>query len=405
MRIILATYGSHGDVRPLLALALALKAAGHHVLLCAPPEHADWVKTYGCSFRGLGSNFKAFIENSPGAHTLKAIPSFVRFLRREFESQFTQLPAVIKGADLVLGASLTLGVPTVSESLGVPYHFICFCPQLLPSSQHPSLLIRSHSLPPWLNRLSWWLTDRINHFNFRVIINRKRCRLGLKPIRDGWRHLLGNHVIVASDHVLGSVPTDVEMGYTQIGYLHLHQTGELSADLEGFLASGPLPIYVGFGSMPDGDPVATTRMVVEAARAAGQRIVVSCGWARLGQIEAGEDCHVAANVPHMILFPRVAAVVHHGGSGTTAAAARAGIPQVIVPHVLDQYYWASQIYRLGLGPKPVWRSRLTIERLSVALRECLSNQTIHQHACQVAGILQGQDSLREAVRLIESLET
>jgi len=403
MKVILATYGSRGDVQPLLALALALKDAGHETLLCAPPEHADWVESYGCPFHALGSNIKAFSENFSDPNSIRAIITMIRFMRRELEVQFAQLPAIIEGADLVLGASLILGAPTVSESLDVPYRFVSFCPQILSSSQHPSLHIRNHNLPRWLNRLSWWLTNKADNFNFKKIVNRERRRLGLKPVRDGWRHLLGSHVVVASDQILGAVPRDVEQDYAQIGYFHLHQKGELSGDLQTFLASGPPPVYVGFGSMPSKDPEATTRLVMEAARSVGERVVLSRGWAELGHMAIEEDCYVVDNVPHMLLFPRVAAVVHHGGSGTTATAAWAGVPQIIVPHMLDQYYWASQIHRVGLGPKAIRRSRLTVESLSAAIRECLTNGTMRQHAQEVAAILRGQDSLREAVRLVESV--
>ena len=402
LKVSIITYGSRGDVQPLLALALSLSAAGHEVILATPPEHADWVESCGCSFRPLGSNVQAFLQKCPDPHTFKAALAFGRFLRQELKSQFVQLPVIIEGTDLVLGAALILGVPSVAESLGVPYRFIAFCPQVLPSRQHPSVLVRNYNLPHWLNRLSWWFTNTIDILNFKAVINRERSRLGLRPVRDIWRHFLGSQVIVASDEVLAPVPRDVEQDYVQTGYFHLQQTGELSADLEAFLASGPPPVYVGFGSMPSEHPEATMRLVLEAVRSAGQRAILSPGWSEVGQMTTERDCKLVGDVPHTILFPRVAAVVHHGGSGTTATAARTGVPQIIVPHILDQYYWASRIHRVGLGPRPIRRSRLTTDRLSAAIREAASNEALHRRVPQVAGILQGHDSLREALRVIES---
>ncbi len=402
MKAVLVTYGSRGDVQPLMALGLALKAAGHEVLFAGPPEQARRVEGCGCPFSPLGANVEAFLEMAPDSHTFRAAIVFARFLRQEIQSQFAQLPAIIRGADVVLGASLIFAAPTVAESLGVPFRFIAFCPQALPSSQHPSMLVRNHNLPRWLNRFSWWFTNKCDIFHFKGIINRKRCFLGLKPVRNIWRHLLGSRVIVASDEILGHVPRDVEQDYVQTGYFHLHQTGGLSAGLERFLASGPPPVFAGFGSMSSEHPGETARMVLSACRSAGQRVILSPGWGKPGHMEAQQDCYVVGDTPHVPLFPRLAAVVHHGGSGTTATAARAGVPQIIIPHIFDQYYWANRIYRAGLGPQPISRSRMTSGRLCAAIRECVSDTTTRQRARQVAGIIKGCDSLGKAVTVVES---
>jgi UDP:flavonoid glycosyltransferase YjiC (YdhE family) len=398
----LAAYGSRGDVQPVLALALKLREAGHEVLMCAPPEQVSWVEGFGCPCQASGSNLHGLFDNFPAPYTLKAIHAFLRFMKQETRVQFHQLPEIFMGADLILGASLVFGAPSVAEALGIPYRFIAFCPQLLSSSQHPSWALRNHNLPPWVNRLSWWALNHIDNYNFRAIINKERHRIGQQPINDVWDYLLGDHVLVASDPVLARVPGDVEKPYTQLGYFHLPQPAQPHDSLEAFLESGSPPVFVGFGSMPDTDPDATTSMLVAAARAAGQRVIISSGWAKLGRVEFDEDCHVVVDVPHLLLFPRVSVVVHHGGAGTTAAAARAGVPQIIIPHVLDQYYWAKQIHRAGLGPKPIWRSRLTTDGLAEAIHDCVSNHVMRQRAHEVSGVLQMQDSLSEAIKLIES---
>lgn len=400
MKIILVTCGSRGDVQPILALALALKSAGHEVLFAGPPENAGWVQSYDCPFHSLGSNVEAVLKNCPDAHTIKPAIIFLRFIRQELKNQFSQLPAIVKGVDLVLGASLAFGLHTVAESLEVPYRFIAMTPQLLPSSQHPFLPVPNHNLPPWLNRLSWKLAKGMDSFNLKLIINKERRRLGLKPIDDAWSHILGSHVIVASDPIIGTVPLDVEQDYTQVGYYHLQQMGELNGDIERFLTSGHPPVYVGFGSMPNKDAIIP--LILEAARSAGQRVILSHLWAEQGCLPASEDCYFAKNVPHLLLFPRLAAVVHHGGAGTSATAALAGVPQIIVPHILDQYYWANRIQRSGFGPKPIWRSRLTAKRLAAAIRECVLNETMHRRAKEVGEIIQKEDSLGQTVRLIES---
>jgi UDP:flavonoid glycosyltransferase YjiC (YdhE family) len=325
-----------------------------------------------------------------------------RFLRQELAIQFAQLPPIIKGADLLLGASLILAAPSVAESSGVPYGFISFCPQILPSSQHPSVLVRYHNLPPWLNLLSWRFASQLDKFTFKTIINRERSRLGLKSVSDLWPHFLGNNIIVASDPVLAPVPMDVKLNFTHVGYFHLQQKEELAPELEAFLASGPPPVYVGFGSMPDEAPDAIARLALKAARAIGQRIILSQGWSRLESFKTSNDCLVIDDVPNTKLFPRVSVVVHHGGSGTTATAARAGVPQIIIPHILDQYYWANRIYLTGLGPKPIPRSRLTTEGLAVRLAGTVSNKRMRKKARNVGAVIQNNDSLGKTVKLVES---
>ena len=404
MKIIFVTYGSRGDVQPLLALALALKTNGHQVLLCAPPDNAEWIKSYSCPFHAFGSDYKELVEtfDSSNKRTIKDLNFLILFNRREIGIQFSQLPSIIKDTDLVLASGVAYGVPAVAELLGIPYRFIILSTGYIPSSHYPFWGVSNQNLPRWLNRLSWWLGNKFTNIFFKKIINRERSRLGLKPTRDVWNYMLGGHVFVATDPILGSVPSDVKQDYIQFGYLHLHQKGNLSTNLEAFLATGAPPVYVGFGSMVDKNPEASTRLVIEAVRAAGQRVIISSGWAHLGGVQTEKDCYFVGDVPHMLLFPRVTAVVHHGGSGTTATAARAGVPQIIVPHSLDQFYWAKQIYSKGLGPKPIPRTRLTAKRLSVAIQNCVSNKRMRGNAQEVARIIQDQNSLDKAVRYIES---
>ncbi len=402
MKIVLATWGSRGDVQPILALALALKHARHEVLLAAPPEHAAWIEHYDCPFRALGRNAETVLDQCPNAYTVRPAILFLQVVRQEVKRQFSELPPIIKGADLVLGASLAFGLRSVAESLGIPYGFIALTPQLFPSSHHPFLAARRHNWPRWINRLSWDIAQRADHFNITAIINRERRYLGLKPIGDAWTYILGDHVIVASDRSLGRVPPDVKQTYTQTGYFHLRQREELDEDVENFITSGPLPLYVGFGSMPARDQEAMAPLILDAVRSGGHRLILSLRGANGGHPSANGDCYVIRNSPHNLLFPRLAAIVHHGGAGTTATAAKAGVPQIIVPHILDQYYWANRVHRSGLGPEPIWRSRLTRKGLSKAIEDCLSNRAAGRRAKEISTQIQTRDSLGRAVSLIES---
>jgi UDP:flavonoid glycosyltransferase YjiC (YdhE family) len=403
MKIVLGTSGSRGDVQPLFALALALKKAGHTILLCAPPEHSDWIQSYGCPFHAVGSNLMKFLEETRNILSLRNLRRVIRFLQKEIETQVHQLPEAIEGADLVLGSSLLLGAPTVAEYFHIPYHFVSFCPQMLPSRFHPMPHVRNHNMPKWMNRIGWWVFRNLDlNFNYRKTLNNERNRLGLAPVSDILTHLLGDDIIVASDPLLGTVPADVVQSCRQIGYLHLEQKGELDPGLEDFIHSGPPPVYIGFGSMPSEDPAETTQLLMDAIKLAGQRVILSRGWAKLESMDTGIECYVVGAVPHALLFPKMGVVVHHGGAGTTATAAKAGVPQIIIPHLMDQFYWAHRICANRLGPEPIRRSHLTAERLARAITACFADETFAGNAREYAGTLQRQSPQSEAVRIIET---
>ncbi|MEW6265811.1 MAG: glycosyltransferase [Thermodesulfobacteriota bacterium] len=403
LRIALVTYGSRGDTQPLLALALALQTAGHEAFLAAPPENAAWAARYGCDFQPLGVNLAESLARFPDAHTLKAVPAMGQFLREQLRVQFEELPAILKGVNLVLIASLAFSAPSVAQALNVPYHYVLFCPQIIPSRRHPSPLIRNQNLPAWLNRASWWLTVNFDPLGFMKIINNGRRRLGLSPVKTIASFLLHRPVLVASDPDLALVPDDIQGDYIQTGYWHLTQTGELSPALMDFIAAGPPPVYIGFGSMPSQSPGKLSKLLLEAIRAAGQRAILAQGWAHLGGGLSGPDVFVADELPHEKLFPLVSAVVHHGGSGTTATAARAGAVQIIVPQVLDQYYWANRVFSLGLGPRPIYFSRLRETRLAAAIHQAVTDREMRLRAESLARILKARDGLKLAVGALETL--
>jgi UDP:flavonoid glycosyltransferase YjiC (YdhE family) len=211
---------------------------------------------------------------------------------------------------------------------------------------------------------------------------------------------LGRNVIVASDRAVAEVPRDAEVAYTQTGYMHLRQTHQDLPDLEAFLDAGPAPVYAGFGSMPKQDQARNVSMIVEAAREAGRRLVMTKFWDEPSEFSEAPDVFFIQKYPHLKLFPRMAAVIHHGGAGTTASGAASGVPQIIVPHILDQYYWGHQVYRSGLGPKPIWRAKLTARKLAPSIQACLSNRAIRRNAKAAAEAVGRADGLSMTVHEI-----
>jgi UDP:flavonoid glycosyltransferase YjiC (YdhE family) len=397
MRVVIVAGGTRGDIQPMLALALELRRRGHDIVFGAPPNFEGWLTEHGLPFHTVGRDPQIFLAEH-GLDIRKALGMLKDDLRREFAT----LADIVPGADVVIGASVTCAGLSHCEKLGVPYGYVVFSPSLLTSRSHPAPTCRHHRLPRWMNRLTWWAHRRLWNALFLGILNDERRRLGLGPVADAWDHIQSAPLMVACEPALAPLADDAPARARQIGALFLPESEPLPADLERFLAAGPAPVYLGFGSMVDGQPGRSTALLVAAIRAAGVRAVIGRGWAGLGEGAAGDDLYVAGPVPHGRLFSRVAAVVHHGGAGTTANAARVGVPQLVVPHLLDQHFWAHRVAALGLGPRPIPRARLTGPRLAAALRACGSQGRYAERARALARQI-ATDGVQRAADMVEGL--
>jgi UDP:flavonoid glycosyltransferase YjiC (YdhE family) len=170
-----------------------------------------------------------------------------------------------------------------------------------------------------------------------------------------------------------------------------------------FLATGPPPVYVGFGSMGNQSPEETADLVVQALLQAGQRGIILSGWSGLRTAEKPDSVFMLDSAPFSWLFPRVAAVVHHGGAGTMAAGLRAGVPSIVVPFFGDQPYWGQRVVELGVGPQPIPRRRLTAERLAKAIQQAVSDQPMRQRATELGARIRAEDGVGRAVAIVEQI--
>jgi vancomycin aglycone glucosyltransferase len=364
-RALLSSVGTRGDVQPIVALGLSLRALGHVVRLCVPPNFVEWVRGLGFEAAPVGVEMRA-----PGTIT----PEQMRRLREArpdlIADQFDAVGAAADGCDVILGANAhQYAARSIAELRGVPYVTALYAPVSIPSLDHA---------PPPAAGETWvagnaathaqrW-TDNLRAWNDRALerVNRNRSRLGLAPIDDVLRYNMTDHPWLAADAALAPVPATPGMEVFETGAWVLEDSTPLRRELEEFLVAGEPPIYIGFGSMPARDGL--SRTVVDAARAVGRRVILSRGWAELSLVDDAIDCIAVGDVSHRALFPRVAAVVHHGGAGTTATAARAGVPQVVSPMFSDQFYWAHRVCALGVGAAV---HPLSTDGLATALREAL----------------------------------
>jgi vancomycin aglycone glucosyltransferase len=381
MRVAIAVEGTRGDVHPMLGLGGRLAARGHGVVVCAPPDFAEVVREQGFEFRPVGIAAREFLNECAGAVTrggLAILRDTVRYMSQSLARQFETLPAATEGADLVIGAGVQGGASSAAQLHGVPYRYVVYCPAFFPSREHPPFMLPVQRFPRWSWRALWWVVDRIQETLLRRDINALRATLGLAPIGHAFSHLIGERPLLAADPALAPAPADLGFAVEQIPCLHPRDTTPLPPKLEAFLDGGPPPVYLGFGSMTDPEPDETTHKLIDAARRLGCRAIVSQGWAGLGDGPIPDGVHVTGPVSHELLFPRCAAVVHHGGAGTTTTAARAGVPQLVVPHLFDQFYWADRVRALGLGPGDLPRRRLDVHALVALLGATLGNEVLEE---------------------------
>lgn len=415
-KALILTYGSRGDVEPFVALALGLADAGFDVSLATADRFRDFVGGYGIPFHPITSasldmidtpDGKTMIEGTSGligriaagARTArKAGPINAKMMNDAWAAARTVDP------DLIVFHPKILVAPHIAEKLGIPLFMGILQPMMVPTRAFAASL---RSLPfPGFNRMSYRLV-RMSYGFLRKSTNAFRTQeLGLPPVHSGSEVLmpraLGSYpVLHAISPLVLPRPDDWPENALLTGYWRLPEQEDYSPPraVADFLDNGPPPVFVGFGSMTSNDPESLARCVVDALRTAGQRGVIAGGWAGLA-IEDSDDLISAPPMPYRWLFPRMAAVVHHGGAGTTAEGLHAGVPSVICPFFADQPFWGQRTVDLGVGATPVPRGKLTADRLAGSIREAVSDPQLRANAQDLASRLAQEDGVETAIAAI-----
>ena len=419
-KILLFTTGTRGDAEPFAALALGLKARGHTVILATHARYSAWLEGLGIDVAPLSDRSLDLFESEDGRLLLerqagftqqyKANRRFQRARRAQHDENIAECVRTVQdiAPDIMVSNGRIGSAPHVAEGTGTPLCIAALQPIFVPTRDFAPFMIAKLPLPGW-NRFAYRIMD-LGVLPFRGRINRlRRQTFGLGPLRrardirfpPGLGHLPILHAI--SPTVIprpGDWPEHVHMS----GFWRLKDGAEAFTpppELERFLAAGPPPVYVGFGSMRSNEAADLSRVVVEALRAAGVRGVIGAGWAGLEAPE-GDDLITIGSVPHGWLFPRMAAVVHHGGAGTTSAGLHAGVPSVICPFFADQPDWAARCIALGVSAAPVPRAGITVERLSASIKQAVSDPELATRAKEVAEALAQEDGVAAAINVIEA---
>jgi UDP:flavonoid glycosyltransferase YjiC (YdhE family) len=414
MRLALVTAGSRGDVQPILALALGLKRAGHDVRVVSHGNFAPLAAEYGVEFHATRGDARAIVESEEGKALLRQknpirVWNAMMELATPYAREFAEVSLrACDGVDAVgfSGVSMFFGL-SASEKLGLP----CFGALPVPTAAtrefpHP-LLSSGPSWLPGFNRLSYRLANWVMWRGFRGLMNRLRSEIaGLPPYPRGgpFPRLMaaGMPVLCGVSPSVLPRPADWPASHELTGYWFVDEPQGWSPPpaLEAFLAAGPPPVCIGFGSMSTRDPQRDARVVAEALARAGQRGVILSGWAGLHHDELPPTVFATESVPHGWLYPRCAAVVHHGGAGTTAAALRAGVPNVAVTFNFDQPFWGERVRSLGCGPTPIRHRALSARRLASAMA-AMSGPGMRERARVLGERIRAEDGPGAAARFLE----
>ncbi|HEX3591485.1 MAG TPA: glycosyltransferase [Pseudonocardiaceae bacterium] len=396
MRILIAAAGSRGDVVPYTGLGAGLVTAGHDVTVAAHSPFEEAIRSVGLRFAALGGDIRELV-----ATTEHRRPSPAMLAKRTKQltgyllaAAADAIAAAERGTDVVLYNSTALFGADIADGLGVP-GFGAFTLPIEPTGEFPPPLSNSaRSLGRWGNRLSGELVLRtLVPFHRASALVRKHFGLSRRTGRHAALHGYSAAVLPR--------PADWRPGLDVVGYWWPRHDPAWTppSALVDFLDAGPAPVFLGFGSMLGGQGRWLSGLVRDAVRAAGVRAVAQAGWA--GIDGAGDDVLAVGDVPHEWLFPRMAAVVHHGGAGTTGAGLRAGRPTVITPVFADQPLWGARVHALGAGPAPLPVHRLTVGALASAIRAATGDPRYLAGATAVAQRIATEDSITPVVRAIE----
>jgi UDP:flavonoid glycosyltransferase YjiC (YdhE family) len=402
MRVLLAPFGSRGDVEPLVALGLGLVARAHDVEVVAPEDFAQFVGDHGLAYRRAGPPFKDAFDGTQS----ELFP--LRMAMRAVGEQFSALESACAAArpDVIVSSMMQFAGPSVAQRNAIPHFYTVFCSNYLQSRAHAFVGLPFRKAPYWFQRAVWAGQDLLTP-PFARPLNALRAVRGLPPVKSLYRHLMqSGPLFVAADPAIAPLPAD---GVANAGTA-VHETGawrlpppagRLDASLERFLEAGPAPVYVGFGSMVHRDVRGLSRLVRRAVEDAGVRAVLGSGWSGLGATERPRDSIVIGEIAHDLLFPRMAAIVHHGGAGTTTSAALAGRPQVIISHIADQYFHGYRMAELGVAPQPLRLFGLRAGSLARAMRAVVNEPHFAERANALAGRMT-REGVTNAVAVLEA---
>ena len=418
MKIAIMALGSRGDVQPYLSLGKGLKAAGHFVRLITHQNFERLVTSHGLEFYPVKGDVQAVIESPEMLKLLEqgnflAINAHTAKLVRSAAIDWAQDGiAACRGIDLLVAGvgGLYLSI-ALAQKLNIRFLQAYIFP-FTPTTAFPAIVLPQSisRLGGTVNRLSHHLFRQMMWQGFRQADRLARQQVLNLPPAPFWGSY--NSAALRQYPTLygfssSVIPQPSDWQNTQVtGYWFLDAAADWTppAALMKFLNSGKPPVYIGFGSMGSRKPAATAALVLAALDRSGQRGILLSGWGGLSQANLPDTVLMVESIPHSWLFPRMAAVVHHGGAGTTAAGLRAGVPSIVIPFFGDQLFWGQRVAKLGVGTAPIPRKQLTVELLAQAIDRAVTDPVMIRQAANLGAKIQAEDGIAHAVAVIHAIE-
>lgn len=414
MKITVLATGSRGDVQPFIALAYALSQAGHAICFVSNAIHAQLINRYGLECRAIAWDPQESLRTQPmlvsskWTSLLREASKAQKVTQGVFERAQRESWQACQDAEHLIYSLISPWGYSIAEKLHIPAIPGTLHP-LAPTRLFPTQLILANLGGP-LNRITHILAEYALWLMIHQPTNQFRTSsLGLPPIRfpQTILGLLRQQKVPLLCNLSPTViprPLDWAEHVQMNGYWFLPVPPEWkpAPELVDFICRDSPPIYFGFGSMVYPDAGAMGKIIVQALRLSGQRGVLATGW---GGIEITgplpKEIYPMVEAPHDWLFPKMAAVVHHGGAGTTAAGLKAGVPAVTVPYMQDQPYWGQRLYKMGVSPMPIPYARLNAEILAQRLITISKDRGMQERARQIGGQIRAEQGLARAVNTIE----
>lgn len=395
MKVLFTPIGTYGDIAPMVTYAEYLKEAGHQVHFFSTIDWKDFVVKSGIDFTGFNYNFKDMVKKDSEymGRPIKGLKHFMTSVNAINELQCDALKAIINDYDLILGAGLQFMAFNYAEYYNKPYYHFFHSPSILKSAHHSPPHLPFQISNKSLNRVLWKINELTNSMTLNKPIMKLRAELNLPKVTDLLTYLSEKSFISASPHI-APVPDDCTFT-KQIPYLYYNDRRVLDEKIVKFIDDNEKVVYIGFGSMPAMYSTSELQMFIDAAQSSGFAVIISSGWADYsGQFDSKRILFIK-DCPHDKLFEKMAVVIHHGGAGTVHSAAKAGVPQIVIPHILDQYYWTNRLVQIGVSPGMIHYKKLDRTMIKEILTKAYNNPVYKSKAQNLAQKIQKENPFNE----------
>jgi sterol 3beta-glucosyltransferase len=414
MKILIITIGSRGDIQPFVALGQYLQKQGYEVALQTAKSYQTFVETHELRYVYMNDDFIKLSESKAGQAATEG-GGKLQLMKQVMPMLASMLQDEWRGAqdfrpDLIIYHPKSLGASHIAEKLNIPLVMSLPLPLYTPTHEFPLPIMAGIRLGGFVNRLTYSVMQLatapymgvINDFRVNILGLSKRGRFANDLIQANGQPI---PIVYAYSPSVLPRPVDYPKHVHVTGYWFLEDDPDWqpSSALTDFINNGTPPIYIGFGSMSGTQAETRAQTVIQAVQQTGQRAILASGWGGLKASNLPDNMMMIDQAPHHWLFPKMSAIIHHGGAGTTAATLRAGKPSLIVPFIVDQPFWGDIVHRLGVGAKPIPQGRLTSDNLANAIQTLMSDVAMRQKAQDLGTKIRAENGLHNTLDVLKNL--